>query len=820
MEYFTPVHEIPVANRFSLNAKFVKSLKRINVDFGLNGLGEAVYRRTYSRRKINTDGLESQEEWADTISRSIEGAISIRKDHMIREGLDFDETVWQITAQKMTMAAHRMEWLPPGRGLWIGGTDFMYKNGASALNNCAFVTMKNPVYGMVWTMFQLMCGVGVGADTTADFKASIPEGTPVVYHIPDSREGWAQSLQNLMESYIVTGKPPVTMDYSLIRKKGEPLKGFGGKASGPPPLIELHNRVRAFFECYIAAQTVSPTDAILGMVWKTTTSKVSEFYIEGGFESKTVALAVDSMYVKINVIELAHGLPLSVNENCFTDDTLKTVYVLLKKKIDMAAKFERVSNFVNRLETKTLTQDDFKDFKDLSNVGYVENVLDITVKQMSDIDFTKLADVDMKYLIDYSSKTYGKTRLIADIFNSVGACVVAGNIRRSAEIFLGSVFDTEFLTLKNYDINPERAAIGWMSNNTVKMESHDDFLQAPVVASLMRRNGEPGIYNMCNVSKGRVGNTNPLGREAEEDKAIGLNPCGEIPLESGEFCNVSEVIWPRCKDTKTFENALKYATIYCSCVSLRMTGWVGTDEVVKRNRRIGVSITGVAQVYDKGGVKMVRRLRDGYTVVSNVNQQLAKEANVPEAIRKTTVKPSGTVSQLAGCTSGVHFATFQKAIRRVRFSDNSDMINDLKTAGYKIEADVYSSNTSVVEFPISYGDSSRAATDVSMYEQSTIGVEQFQRNWADNMVSQTIYFSKTEAPNLECFLASVLPNVKSISVLPHTEKGVWAQSPYEGITTAVYEELTNRINPVVYTKVKKMTDGECPKFCTSDKCEL
>jgi hypothetical protein len=121
------------------------------------------------------------------------------------------------------------------------------------------------------------------------------------------------------------------------------------------------------------------------------------------------------------------------------------------------------------------------------------------------------------------NKDYDHTRLIADIFNSIGACVVAGNVRRSAEICLGSVDDNSFINLKNYEVNPERSEIGWMSNNSVVLESKDDyedFSYIPEIARRIRDNGEPGMINLYNIQKfGRYG------KEDRKDKANLVNPC-------------------------------------------------------------------------------------------------------------------------------------------------------------------------------------------------------------------------------------------------------------------------------------------------------
>ena len=169
-------------------------------------------------------------------------------------------------------------------------------------------------------------------------------------------------------------------------------------------------------------------------------------------------------------------------------------------------------------------------------------------------------DTFCAYTKSGEGKEYNHTRLVADIFNAIGACVVAGNVRRSAEIMLGDVEDKTFIDLKNYDKNPERAEIGWMSNNSVVLradQDYEDFSYIPDMAARIRDNGEPGMINLYNIQKyGRYG------KEIKEDNAELVNPCGEIALENFELCNLAETFPPRCANVQRFYQALKYATFY------------------------------------------------------------------------------------------------------------------------------------------------------------------------------------------------------------------------------------------------------------------
>ena len=647
-----------VRERFSLKETFCNEIHAKKAKFGFGGFGEATYYRTYSR--IKPDG--TQEHWPDTVIRVINGIMSIRKDHYMLNRLAWDETKWQAYAKKLAIAMFDMKWLPPGRGLWVMGTQYVYERGGAALNNCGAVDTTDLSLAADWTMDMLMCGVGVGFNTAWKGEdTDMPDkARPISYFIPDSREGWVASVRMLIDSY-TKGGDWFVFDYSKIRPEGSPIHGFGGTASGPAPLMELHKRIESYMDSYCRGET-------------------------------------------------------------------------------------------------------------------------------------------------------DQTRCVADVMNAIGACVVAGNVRRSAEISLGSVDDETFLELKDYKKYPERAEIGWMSNNTVVLEKTEDFEKLPMIAKHIRDNGEPGIMNLINVQKyARYG-------EKSEDKAWLANPCSEIPLESFELCNLAEVFPARCIREDAFYEALEYATFYASTVALLPTHRPETNAIVVRNRRIGVSLSGIADMLDAfGTTELTRRVRKGYKLVRDVNRELAAEAGVPASVRVTTVKPSGTISQLVGVSSGMHFPTFQYAIRRMRVGNTSRICDVLKRAGIPYEDDQYSANTTVFEFPIDQGKT-RKATAVSAWEQFSL-LAMLQREWSDNMVSCTIYFDpKTEGEQIEHMLAQFAPIIKSVSMLPHTDTGAYAQMPYEGITKEEYNERLARLPEIDWSSFGG-SDGIENRYCTNDSCE-
>lgn len=687
----------PVMQRFSLLDNTKSDINNLIPKFGFNGLGEVVFRRTYSR---------DNESWNDVVVRVVEGVMSIHKEHFTRASLEWNDDEWQPFAKEMALSLFHMEWLPPGRGLWMMGTQFTYDRGSTALNNCSATDTKNDlVHSAEWTMDCLMNGVGVGFSTHWRGSASVPNKEDYeTFIVPDSREGWVESLIKLMCAYIDSPKHGKNkfpkFDYSQIREKGLPINGFGGTASGPEPLQKMHERIEGYLDAFS----------------------------------------------------------------------------------------------IRKLETTATTY-----------------------KQVG--DEWKPEEVEV-------SKEYGHSRLVADIFNSIGACVVAGNVRRSAEIALGDVEDQEFINLKNYELNPERGEIGWMSNNSVVLradQDYEDFGYIPDMAKRIVDNGEPGMINLYNIQKYAR-----YGKEKHDDATL-VNPCGEISLENFELCNLAEVFPPRCKNKTDFYKALKFATFYASTVSLLPSHRPETNAIIAKNRRIGVSISGIAQWASGESIvdtnewgemnytKMTTYLRQGYKIVKDYNAEFAKMAGVPAAVRVTTVKPSGSISLLAGVTPGVHYPVSRYAIRRMRIGKDSPLVPSLVAAGIPYEDDTYSDNTLVFSFAIDHGDV-RPCEQVSPWEQFSV-VAMLQRCYADNCVSATIYFDKEkDAPDVEKMLAMYIPILKSVSMLPHSGHG-YVQAPYEPIDKEKYIALKDSYTLPKFDKVS----GNVPvgsKFCSGDTCEL
>jgi adenosylcobalamin-dependent ribonucleoside-triphosphate reductase len=668
---------------FRLTDDFVDGYRSRVAPFGYrdaagNSVGEITFLRTYSRLK--EDG--TKETWSDVCERVINGMYSLQKDHCKSSRLPWNDVKAQASAKDAFDRLFNLKWTPPGRGLWMMGTKIVntHKNSA-ALQNCAFVSTAemskaNPSKPFMFLMEASMLGVGVGFDDKGadkDFTVHKPVEKITTDIIADDRESWARATGDLINSYLKPEQNTIEFDYSMIRPLGSPIQTFGGTASGPAPLIKLHNAIRNIFD--------------------------------------------------------------------------------------------------GRSGEKLTRRD------------------------------------------------------IADIGNLIGVCVVSGNVRRSAELLIGRIDDQDFLNLKNAEVFPERNSYdsqnpgwGWMSNNSVEVSVGQDL--SPIVDGIAR-NGEPGVIWMDMARKyGRL--ADPINNK--DHRVVGFNPCAEQSLESYECCTLVETYLGRHESLEDFKRTLKFAYLYAKTVTLLPTHWEETNAIMQRNRRIGASMSGVADFADTNGMPVLREWMDqGYKTIQRYDNIYSEWLGVRESVKMTTVKPSGTVSILAGESPGVHWTPGGKYFNRtIRFSNDDPMLPLFVMANYKVEPAAESPDTtSVVYFPIK-SDARRAERDVTIFEKMSLAAVA-QRYWSDNSVSVTISFDpETESEHVGTVLHMYDGQLKTVSFLP-SGNFTYPQMPYTQITEEQYrEEGENKLFPIdfsgVYAGMAADAIGE--SYCTTDSCEI
>ena len=666
---------------FRLSDDFVAGYRGKKAPFGYtdaagNSVGEITFLRTYSRLK--EDG--TKENWADVCERVINGMYSIQKDHCKSQRLPWNDSKAQASAKEAFDRLFNLKWTPPGRGLWVMGTPLVnVQKNSAALQNCAFVstnemTKQNPAKPFAFLMEASMLGVGVGFDDKGadkDFTIYSPQGDEI-FVIPDTREGWVESLSVILNAYLKADQKAPLFDYSLVRPAGVPIKTFGGTAAGHEPLERLHNYIRKIFE-------------------------------------------------------------------------------------------GRAGEKVTRVD-------------------------------------------------------------IADIGNLIGVCVVSGNVRRSAELLIGRLDDDNFLNLKNTERFPERNSYdpsspgwGWMSNNSIETSVGQNLDK---IVEGISRNGEPGVIWM-DVSRkyGRL--ADPVNNK--DHRVAGYNPCAEQSLESYECCTLVETYLGRHDSLEDYKRTLKFAYLYAKTVTLLPTHWEETNAIMQRNRRIGTSMSGVANFADNVGLPTLREWMDeGYKIIKAHDNTYSEWLGIRESIKMTTVKPSGTVSILAGESPGVHWTPGGEYFNRaIRFSNEDPMLPLFKMAKYRVEpASESPDSTSVVFFPIK-SNAKRAEKEVSIFEKTAIAATA-QRYWSDNSVSVTISFDpEKEAEHVGTILHMYDGQLKTVSFLP-MGNFTYPQMPYTQITQEEYEADTMKLFPIDFSGVYAgmASDAIGDAYCTTDACEV
>lgn len=401
-----------------------------------------------------------------------------------------------------------------------------------------------------------------------------------------------------------------------------------------------------------------------------------------------------------------------------------------------------------------------------------------------------------------------------DIMNIIGAVVVAGNVRRSAQIAIGDCDDLQFLNAKRWDMGgiPNWRA---MSNNSVVC--NDISKLPPQFWEGYKGNGEP--YGLINLRLART-----VGRAGEKQygdpDVCGFNPCAEQSLAPYETCCLSEVHLPNIESKEELFKVCEYLyRINKHSLALKCHH-PETEKVVHENMRMGIGITG----YCMATKKQQSWLSDAYEHLRKYDTRYSKKHNFPSSIKLTTVKPSGTLSLLSGVTPGAHPGYSHYHIRRVRMASNSPLVEICRKHGYKVEFvqnfdGTQDTSTSVVEFPCKFPKHTKVAKDVSAVDQLEM-VKHLQKVWSDNAVSVTVYYKPEELEEIQEWLGkNYNDNLKTVSFLLHSEHG-FAQAPLQEITKEEYDRMVKSTKPIVNCEIDESSISEDQIGCEGGACPI
>lgn len=411
-----------------------------------------------------------------------------------------------------------------------------------------------------------------------------------------------------------------------------------------------------------------------------------------------------------------------------------------------------------------------------------------------------------------------------DLVCKVADIVIVGGVRRSALISLSNLTDDRMRNAKNgawWESDVQRA----LANNSVA------YTEKPDVGIFLKewgtlydsKSGERGIFNRVAATKKASSN----GRRDVEGFEYGTNPCGEIILRSKGLCNLSEVVIREDDTIASLKEKVRVATIIGTFQST-LTNFRYLRSDWKRNqeeeRLLGVSMTGIMDhpILSKPTDECIKWLKELREYAIETNKVWAEKLGIPQSAAITTVKPSGTVSQLVGCSSGIHPAYSQYYIRTVRMDNKDPLTLFFKSAGVPNEPDVTKpSDITVFSFPQKGTESGVTRNETNAIEQLQL-YSVYQKNWTEHNPSITVYYKDDEFLNIGAWIYNNFSDVSGVSLLPHSDH-VYKQAPYQEITKEQYDSFVASFPSIDWGNLKEEEDtttGTQELSCAAGVCEV
>lgn len=748
-----------------------------------SNLAKIIYRRTYARRDNGT--LET---WPQTVERVIRGNVK-----------NFNVSGKEIATLANLMLARKGG--PAGRGLWFSGSPSHDKIGGVALNNCWWVTLDR------WDKFVqiqdfLMLGGGVGAGVQHKYVSKLPKikkGVVIVhkatkdadYIVPDSREGWCELLYRVLDSFFNTGK---SFSYSTVcvRGYGEDIKGFGGVASGPKPLVDfVSNLCRIFYSR--EGKALRPIDA--GDIVCATGAMV----VAGNVRRSAIILIGDCWdkdYLKAKRWDLG-TLPAyrsSANYSVVCDD-VDDLHPLFWKTFENGEAFgivntKNIQKFGRMGELKVDTATGCNPCQPAWATLWGRSGI-TTMGQISVGDEIWSNDGWVKVINKVSSG-------VKPVYSYCTNRGVFHGTNNHRVMSLGEKVEARYATC--IDVCPPPS------------DEHKDIYAGIWHKSDIRWSAYIAEEEVFDITVDGPSHT-------YWTDGLLVSNCGEATLEDGESCNLLEIPLMNLDNHAEFKLAATTLFRYGKRVSLERYHWPTSQATIHRNMRVGVGVTGCL------GSKLFTPdiLDDVYKAVQRENDLYSAELGVGPSIRTTTIKPSGTWSKLAdqGGYEGIHAAYSKYFIQRIRFSSDDALIPLLRAAGHYMEPEykldgTYNPSTTVVDFYVRAEDGLPVADEGwDTWKQLDV-LKMAQKYWSDQSVSVSVYYNKDEITKIKDWLRSNLSEIKTISFLCHSDHG-FVQAPKEAITEAQYTKLSAKVKNIEIDSIEsgdleslECVGGVCP----------
>ena len=416
----------------------------------------------------------------------------------------------------------------------------------------------------------------------------------------------------------------------------------------------------------------------------------------------------------------------------------------------------------------------------------------------------------------------------SDLVCKTAEVVVVGGVRRSALICLSNLSDERMRNYKNgqWYVDDKQRSLANISTAYTEKPDVETFMKE-WLALVESKSGERGIFNRVAARKQAAA----TGRR-KLDYEFGTNPCGEIILRPYGFCNLSEVV-VRVADTfEDLKNKVEIATIIGTFQST-LTDYKYIRKKWRENaeeeRLLGVSLTGImdhpvlsdTEAWDNKSLS--KSLQELKQHAISTNLEWAPKLGISPSASITTVKPSGTVSQLVDSASGIHPRHNSHYIRTVR-TDTKDPLSDfLKGQGVPWEEDQFNKNNSIFSFPIAAPEGALTRFDVGAKQQLEHYLI-FQQNWCEHNPSITVYVKNDEWFEVGAWVYKHLDMLGGVSFLPHNDH-IYPQAPYQDITKEQYDKLTGAFPKIDWKafdafEIDDATISMHELACVNGACEI
>ena len=747
-----------------------------------------IHKSRYSRY---LDDKKRRESWSETVARYFDFFETHLKDKY-----DF-----QMSRAELEDAVRNIEVMPSMRALMTAGKALERDNTAAF--NCSYIPVDDPK-SFDEALHILTCGTGVGFSVENRYVDKLPEIPEKLYQseslivVRDSKEGWAKALRQLI-ALLYAGEIPY-YDMSKVRPKGARLKTFGGRASGPEPLMDLFRFVIQKFKGASGRKLNS-------LECHDIMCKIAQVIVVGGSRRSALISLSDLEDEKMREAKSGNWWQHSphralANNSAVYETAHPDMGTFLKEWHSLYASFSGERGIYSRYASKRVAERNGRRDKEhdfgVNPCCLVYKTLLLTGEGYKPIgDLAKLEDFEI--VNPNGQTTTGKAW-------SVGIKETVKLTTNSTEFPEITCTPDHRFMLEDGSEAPACELLG------KSLKSYDN---SSITILEIKEAGEQEVFDF----------TEPETHWGVVEGVIAHN--SEIILRANQFCNLTSIV-VRAEDTlETLKKKARIAAIL-GTFQATLTHFPYLRKMWARNteeeRLLGVSMTGIcdhpilSQVSDEAAA-MLKELKE---YVVEVNKKFAELLKIPQATAATAVKPEGTASQVSDTSSGLHTRFARYYIRRVRNNKKDPLAQFLIDQGIPCEDDVMNDSDYVFSFPRKSPETSVLRDDKTAIDQLELW-KQLQDSWCEHKPSATIYVKEEEWVDVGAWVYKHFDKLSGVSFLPY-DGGLYRQAPYEEIDEKTYHELLEKIPTYIdwdsLIEEEDNVEGVQTLACTSGACEI